>query len=157
EPGRAAVGRGMAPPAPNGRATLLSDAPVIVPAGGPAAPKGKPRGSLTLIVKNGGKKLPDWLASGRGLGDEAVVVGTGSSDRTREVARSFGCVLAEFPWIDHFAAARNAALDHATGDYVFWMDADDRLDDENRAKLKALVAGLTGANDAYVMKCLCVT
>ena len=42
------------------------------------------------------------------------------------IAQSFGAVVGEFPWIDHFAAARNAALDHATGDYAFWMDADDR-------------------------------
>ncbi len=69
--------------------------------------------------------------------DEAVVIDTGSTDRTREVARRFGCVLGEFPWVDHFAAARNAALDKATGDYAFWMDADDRLDDDNSRKLKA--------------------
>ncbi len=158
EPARAPVGRGMAPSRNGGvgAVTLLSDTPVIVPAGVPAIPRGKPRVSLTMIVKNEEKNLPDCLRSVRDLVDEAVVVDTGSSDRTREVARSFGCVLAEFPWVDHFAAARNAALDHATGDYAFWMDADDRLDDENRAKLKLLVAGLAGANDAYVMKCLCV-
>jgi glycosyltransferase involved in cell wall biosynthesis len=109
-----------------------------------------------MIVKNEEHNLGDCLASVRDLVDEAVVVDTGSTDRTCEIARSYGAVLGEFPWIDHFAAARNAALDHATGDYAFWMDADDRLDNENRVKLKALLAGLTGGNEAYVMKCLCV-
>jgi tetratricopeptide (TPR) repeat protein len=132
--------------------TVLSDEPIVVP----ARPRGKPRVSLTMIVKNEEQNLPACLSSVRDLVDEAVVVDTGSTDRTREIARSFGAVLGEFPWIDHFAAARNAALDHATGEYAFWMDADDRLDDENRVRLKALFAGLTGSNDAFVMKCLCV-
>jgi glycosyltransferase involved in cell wall biosynthesis/Tfp pilus assembly protein PilF/predicted O-methyltransferase YrrM len=135
-----------------GGVALLSDVPHIVP----ATPRGRSRVSLTMIVKNEEHNLGDCLASVRDLVDEAVVVDTGSTDRTREIARSFGAVLGAFPWIDHFAAARNAALDHATGDYAFWMDADDRLDDENRSKLKALIAGLTGGNEAYVMKCLCV-
>jgi glycosyltransferase involved in cell wall biosynthesis len=92
----------------------------------------------------------------RDLVDEAVVIDTGSTDRTREIIAKFGCVAGEFPWIDDFAGARNAALDRATGDYAFWMDADDRLDPENRAALKSLLANLRGGNDAYAMKCLCV-
>jgi glycosyltransferase involved in cell wall biosynthesis/tetratricopeptide (TPR) repeat protein/predicted O-methyltransferase YrrM len=141
-------GRSLSP----GGVALLSDVPHIVP----ATPRGRSRVSLTMIVKNEEHNLGDCLASVRDLVDETVVVDTGSTDRTREIARSFGAVLGEFPWIDHFAAARNAALEHATGDYAFWMDADDRLDNENRAKFKTLIAGLTGGNEAYVMKCLCV-
>jgi glycosyltransferase involved in cell wall biosynthesis len=130
--------------------------PLTLPAPVPAVAKGRPRTSLTMIVRNEEHNLPDCLASVEGLFDEVVVVDTGSADRTREVARSFGCVVGEFPWVDHFAAARNAALDRATGDYAFWMDADDRLDGENRGRLRTLLANLTGGNDAYVVKCLCV-
>jgi glycosyltransferase involved in cell wall biosynthesis len=54
-----------------------------------------------------------------------VVVDTGSVDRTREIARDFGAKVFDFAWIDDFAAARNEALAHATGDYAFWLDADD--------------------------------
>ena len=61
-----------------------------------------------------------------------------------------------FRWVDDFAAARNVALDLATGDYVFWLDADDRLDAANRMKLKALFASLDGSNVAYVLKCRCL-
>src|SRR5262249_38226503 len=120
--------------------TVLSDAPVAAPVVPPlpAVAKGRPRVSLTMIVRNEEYHLPDCLASVRDLVDEAVVVDTGSTDRTREVAKSFGAILGEFPWVDDFAAARNAALDHATGDYAFWMDADDRLDEDNRHKLRAL-------------------
>jgi glycosyltransferase involved in cell wall biosynthesis len=51
------------------------------------------------------------------------------------------------PWCDHFAAARNESLQHATSDWAFWLDADDRLDD-NRERLRALFARLDGANVA---------
>ena len=117
---------------------------------------GRPETCLTMIVRNEEHNLGDCLASVRDLVDRAVVIDTGSTDSTREIAKSFGCVVGEFPWIDHFAAARNAALDAATGDYAFWMDADDRLDEENRVKLKALLANLPRGNAAFVMKCLCV-
>ena len=75
--------------------------------------------------------------------DEIVVVDTGSKDRTVEIARSFGAPVFEFPWVDDFAAARNEALSHATGDYAFWLDADDVVEPVEREKLRALLGGLT--------------
>jgi glycosyltransferase involved in cell wall biosynthesis len=48
----------------------------------------------------------------------------------------------DFPWCDSFAAARNECLRHATGEWIFWLDADDRLDEDNRPKLRALLTGL---------------
>jgi tetratricopeptide (TPR) repeat protein len=131
-------------------------APTAGPRALPAVPAGRPRVSLTMIVRNEEHNLPDCLASVRDLVDEAVVIDTGSTDRTKEIARSFHCVVREFPWIDHFAAARNAAMEPATGDYAFWMDADDRLDSDNRIKLRALFDSLPSGNAAFVMKCLCV-
>ncbi len=62
----------------------------------------------------------------------------------------------DFPWCDDFAAARNQTLQHAAGDYIFWLDADDRLDEVNRARLKVLFASLKEENVAYSMKCLCL-
>ena len=50
----------------------------------------------------------------------------------------------DFVWVDDFAAARNAALAHATGDYAFWLDADDVVDPPEREKLQALLDGLRG-------------
>ena len=67
-----------------------------------------------------------------------------------------GARVFDFAGVDSFAAARNESLRHATGDWVFWMDADDRLDEANRQKLRDLFAGLKDENAAYVMKCLCV-
>ena len=78
----------------------------------------------------------------RGLFDEIVVVDTGSVDRTKEIAREFGAKVFDFVWIDDFAAARNEALAHATGDYAFWLDADDVVEPGEREKLRALLGGL---------------
>jgi len=88
--------------------------------------------------------LPHCFGSVKGLFDEIVVVDTGSKDRTREIAREFGARVFDFVWVDDFAAARNAALARATGDYAFWLDADDVIDPPQRARLKALLDGLPG-------------
>jgi tetratricopeptide (TPR) repeat protein len=118
--------------------------------------EGRPRISLTMIVKNEEANLPDCLRSAADLFDEVIIVDTGSTDRTKDVALGFGARVFDFPWLDSFSAARNESLRHATGDWVFWLDADDRLDDDNRAKLRALFAGLGHDNAAYSLKCLCV-
>jgi len=157
------------PPAPPTRPTptpepaaQTADSPLVVtvttstPAPLSTMPRGRPRVSLTMIVKNEEANLAACLESVRDLVDEVVVVDTGSSDHTRDIARQFGAHVYEFPWIDSFSAARNAALERATGDYAFWMDADDRLDDENRPKLRALFESLRFENAAYAMKCVCV-
>jgi tetratricopeptide (TPR) repeat protein len=116
---------------------------------------GPQRVSLCLIVKNEEANLPDCLASVEGLFHEVVVVDTGSTDRTKEVAAAQGARVFDFPWVDSFAAARNEALHHATGDWAFWLDADDRLGPADREKMRSLLAGLKDENAAYVMKCVC--
>ncbi len=74
-----------------------------------------------------------------GLFDEIVVVDTGSKDPTQEIAREFGARVFVFVWVDDFAAARNAAQARATGDYAFWLDADDVLDPPEGEKLRQLL------------------
>ena len=88
-------------------------------------PRPRARTSLTMIVRDEQHNLPNCLSSVAGLFDEIVVVDTGSTDRTREIALEFGARVFDFVWVDDFAAARNAALARATGDYAFWLDADD--------------------------------
>jgi tetratricopeptide (TPR) repeat protein len=123
----------------------------------PAPPgAGQPRVSLCMIVKDEEPNLPACLGSVADLVDEIVVVDTGSTDRTKEVAARFGAKVADFAWVDSFSAARNEGLRHATGVWIFWMDADDRLDADNRAKLRSLFASLKPENAAYSMKCLCL-
>jgi|SRR6516164_1974872 glycosyltransferase involved in cell wall biosynthesis len=115
----------------------------------------QPRVSLCMIVKNEEANLAPCLEPVAALVDEIVIVDTGSSDGTREVAARFGARIFEFPWADSFAAARNESLRHAVGQWIFWLDGDDRLDNDNRPKLRALIADLKDDNIAYVMRCLC--
>jgi len=114
--------------------------------------------SLTMIVRNEEKNLPRCLESVRGVFDEIVVVDTGSTDRTKEIAASFGAKIVDFAWIDDFSAARNAALEKATGDYAFWLDADDVIEPPHKDKLVELLKTLReNGRDAYVLRCFCAT
>jgi tetratricopeptide (TPR) repeat protein len=105
-----------------------------------------------MIVKNEENTLADCLRSVADLVDEMVVVDTGSTDRTREIAASFGAKVIDFAWCDSFAAARNESLRHATGEWAFWLDADERLDAANRQRLVELFGRLGGENAGYIMK-----
>jgi GT2 family glycosyltransferase/Flp pilus assembly protein TadD len=116
----------------------------------------RPRVSLCMIVKNEEQNLADCLSSAADLVDELVVVDTGSADKTKEIACRFGARVFDFPWVDSFSAARNESLRHATGSWIFWLDADDRIDEENREKLRRFLASLGDENASYVMKCLCL-
>ena len=87
----------------------------------------KPVVSLCMIVKDEENSLPGCLESVRGFVDEIVVVDTGSTDRTVEVAKSFGALVVPFSWRDDFSAARNESLRQARGDWIFYLDADERL------------------------------
>src|SRR5512134_1472290 len=84
--------------------------------------------------------LPGCLESARGAVDEVVVVDTGSSDRTRELAHAAGAKVVEWAWRDDFAAARNEALRHATGGWILVLDADERLAPGAAAALRAAIA-----------------
>jgi hypothetical protein len=86
--------------------------------------------------------LSNCLDSVRGLFDEMVIVDTGSTDRTIEIALSFGAKVFEFAWVDSFSAARNEALSHATGDYAFWLDADDVVMRGEKEKLRTMLGSL---------------
>src|SRR5438132_3734526 len=108
--------------------------------------------SLCMIVKNEEHNLPGCLDSAAELVDEIVVVDTGSTDRTKAVAVSRGARVVDFAWRDSFAAARNEGLRLAMGDWIFWLDADERPDDSNRQRLRELFAGLKEENAAYTMR-----
>ncbi|MFO0865021.1 MAG: glycosyltransferase [Gemmataceae bacterium] len=105
-----------------------------------------------MIVRNKESNLGDCLRTVRDLVDEVVVVDTGSHDRTREIAKSFDARIVDFPWIDDFSAARNESLQHATSDWIFWMDADDRLDALNRERFKRLRPALPDGAFTFMMK-----
>jgi len=83
--------------------------------------------SLCMIVRDEQDMLPDCLASVAGAVDEIIVVDTGSVDGTVDIAKAAGARVIHFTWCDDFAAARNAALPEARGQWVLMLDADERL------------------------------
>lgn len=110
-----------------------------------------------MIVRNEAANLPRALATAADLVDEIVIVDTGSHDGTRQLAAASrdrhgrAAKIFDFAWCDDFSAARNESLRHATGEWIFWMDADDWLDEPNRRALAELFAGLNDANVVYQM------
>ena len=95
--------------------------------------------SLCMIVKDEEEMLPGCLEPLRGVVDEMIVVDTGSSDRTVEIAESFGAKVVHFPWNGSFADARNVSIDNATCDWVMYLDADEHMIPEDAPKLRALL------------------
>jgi hypothetical protein len=97
--------------------------------------------SAALIVRDEERFLPTCLASIREVCDEIVVVDTGSVDASAEIARSFGATVAEHAWTGDFSAARNAALDLATGRWILYIDADEHLAPVPPAEVASLLEG----------------
>ncbi len=95
--------------------------------------------SLCMIVKNEERMLERCLSSVRHLADEMVIVDTGSTDNTKEIAAQFGARVYEYEWDGCFANARNAALEQARMDWILLMDADDEFEYEDTQKLLDLM------------------
>lgn len=105
----------------------------------------RPLVSAAIIVRDEADFLRTCLTSIAPLCDEIVVVDTGSIDSTVEVARSFGAKVAHRAWDGDFSAARNTALDLATGEWVLYIDADERLENLDAAAARADIAAATNA------------
>lgn len=93
----------------------------------PVTASKRPTISLCMIVRDEERVLGECLKSAKPWVDEMIVVDTGSTDRTIQIAKSVGATVYSFPWTDSFAQARNESLKYASGDWIFWMDADDTL------------------------------
>lgn len=105
-----------------------------------------------MIVKNEEDVLDRCLTSATGIFDELIIVDTGSIDKTCQIAQNHGAHVYNFPWVDDFAAARNFAFSKATMDYLLWLDADDILDEDNKAAFLQLKQTLSPAYDMVIMK-----
>jgi glycosyltransferase involved in cell wall biosynthesis len=92
-----------------------------------------------MIVKNEEEDIGRALNSVRPVVDEMIVVDTGSTDRTKEIARSLGAKVYDFRWNDSFAEARNFSISKATGKWILVLDADEVISAQDHEKLKELV------------------
>lgn len=94
--------------------------------------------SLCMIVKNEERILARCLDSLKGIAEEIIIVDTGSTDRTKEIAARYTDHIYDFTWVDDFSAVRNFAFSKATKEYIYSADADEVLDEENRQRFLQL-------------------
>lgn len=92
--------------------------------------------SLCLIVKNEEKTLPRAIKNASIYADEIIIVDTGSTDKTKDIAKQFTDKVYDFEWVDDFSKARNFAFDKAKSDFLMWLDADDEVPDSSAQKIK---------------------
>ncbi|MDD6155548.1 MAG: glycosyltransferase family 2 protein [Lachnospiraceae bacterium] len=110
--------------------------------------------SLCMIVKNEEKVLSRCLDSLKGLMDEIIIVDTGSTDRTKEIAMQYTSQVYDFSWCEDFAAARNFSFSKATKEYIYAPDADEVLDETNRRRFAMMKAALLPEIEIVTMKYL---
>lgn len=108
--------------------------------------------SLCMIVKNEEKTLSTCLQSIADIVDEIIIIDTGSTDQTKEIAKHYTNHIYDFEWTDDFSAARNYSFEHATKEYILWLDADDILLPEDQHKLLQLKQTIDPTIDAISMK-----
>lgn len=100
--------------------------------------------SLVMIVKNEADNLEHCLNHATHLVDEMVIVDTGSTDNTKDIALKYDARVFDFPWENDFAAARNYGLDQAKGDWIIVLDADEMIDTQNEQAEQALRTFING-------------
>lgn len=109
--------------------------------------------SLCMIVRNEQNSLPRCLSTVKAIADEIIIVDTGSTDDTKAIAASYGAVIYDFTWIDDFSAARNFAFSKATREFIFWLDADDYLKEQDQQRFielkRSLPEGIDSVNMQY--------
>ncbi len=91
-----------------------------------------------MIAKDEENTIGRILKCASEFADEIIVVDTGSTDSTKNIAKSFTKKVFDFEWKDDFASARNFAFEKATCDFLIWLDADDFISSGNIEKIKSL-------------------
>lgn len=92
--------------------------------------------SLCMIVRNEEEYIEACLESAKNLVDEIIILDTGSSDRTKEICSCYTDKIYETEWQEDFSTARNLCISKASGDWILWMDADERLIVKDRKLLQ---------------------
>src|SRR5258708_2099433 len=103
-----------------------------------------------MIVRDAETTLERALKSVRPHVDELIVVDTGSTDATCDIALAYGACLTGIQWSDHFGYARQSAHDLCTGDWILHLDADDEL--VNGGNLKPLLLAGNLETTAYMLR-----
>jgi len=107
--------------------------------------------SALLIVRDEADVIEATIRSAKQLADEVLVVDTGSTDDTVEIARRLGARVEQFQWCEDFSAARNFAMDKAKGDWVLWLNAGEHLPEESVHFLAEALSGAIRPDTAYAL------
>jgi glycosyltransferase involved in cell wall biosynthesis len=107
--------------------------------------------SLSMIVKNEEKMLEGCLESVQSLVDEIIIVDTGSTDNTVKIAEKYNAKVFYYDWNDNFSDARNHALKHTSGDWILYLDADERLKNRNYSSIRNILE--TASDDVGALLC----
>lgn len=107
--------------------------------------------SLCMIVKNEGKNLKHCLMSVKPVVDEMIIVDTGSSDNTKQIANNFGTKIFDFHWTDNFSDVRNFSLSKANGKWILVLDADEVISPLDHERLRKVVLNSGSTQIAYCM------
>lgn len=107
--------------------------------------------SLCMIVKNEEAVLARCLASYAPVVDEIIIIDTGSTDKTKDIARKYTDLVYDFTWTGNFSDARNYSFSKATQEYIFCADADEVLDEENQKLFLLMKANLLPEIDIVQM------
>ena len=105
--------------------------------------------SLCMITRDEEQFLARCLSSARGMVDEIIVVDTGSVDRTIKIAALFGARTYDFEWTEDYSAARNFSVSKASGDWIFSLDADEIISEQDHIRLRRLTEAAAGGCTAY--------
>ena len=92
-----------------------------------------------MIVRNEEKNLSSCLESVEDIVDEMIILDTGSTDNTIQIAKRFGADIYHFKWCDDFSAARNESIKFAKGKWILWMDADEQFDHSSKEELSSII------------------
>ena len=107
---------------------------------------GKIKISQCMIVKNEEQDIRRALSWGKGIVSEQIVVDTGSTDNTVQIAEEMGAKVFHFEWCDDFSAAKNYAIEQASGDWIAFLDADEYFSEQDARKIPGLLKKIENAS-----------
>jgi len=117
---------------------------------GPSEPE--TRISLCMITKDEEEFLPRCLESVRGLVDEIVIVDTGSTDRTVDIAKHYGAAVFHHPWENDYSRHRNQSIEYATGEWILIMDADEVIAARDLDRIRQIVRSVPADGFEFTLR-----
>jgi glycosyltransferase involved in cell wall biosynthesis len=108
--------------------------------------------ALTMIIRNEESNLPRCLESVKNVADEIIIVDTGSTDNSIEIAKKFNAKIYNFVWANDFSAARNKALELVQSEWILHLDADESLSKESQSSIPDLIYNTTAGAVALIVR-----